>query len=188
MRCGGNLAADPWSIGHFEHSDTSGEASSTGTKALRRSTPDPVHRRERGRTGCQAPQVGARPNSATTTSPWRFSGALPVTAKPELENCRGAAPSNRGRCAAHSCDWLRSVETRSLVGRLPRDDRESRHLGIRHPHVVLELRHVLRGRELLRERPRQHELGLVDSPSPLHDAIEGGRHPPDDRVFHPVIR
>jgi hypothetical protein len=34
--------------------------------------------------------------------------------------------------------------------------------GVRHPHVVLELGHVLLGRELLRERPRQHELGLVD--------------------------
>jgi hypothetical protein len=67
------------------------------------------------------------------------------------------------------------------------DDRERRHPGVGHPHVVLELGHVLFGRPLLRERPRQHELGLVDRPGPRHDAIEGGRHPADDRVLDPAL-
>jgi hypothetical protein len=35
--------------------------------------------------------------------------------------------------------------------------------------------------------PRRIELGLVDRPGPLHDAIEGGRHPPDDRVLNPAL-
>jgi hypothetical protein len=67
------------------------------------------------------------------------------------------------------------------------DDREGRHPGIGHPHVVLELGHVLFGRGLLRERPRQHELGLVDRPGPRHHAVEGGRHKPDDRVLDPAL-
>jgi hypothetical protein len=67
------------------------------------------------------------------------------------------------------------------------DDGEGRHPGVGHPHVVLELGHVLLCRELLGERPRQHELGLVDRPGLFHDAIEGGRHPADDRVPHPGL-
>jgi hypothetical protein len=38
-----------------------------------------------------------------------------------------------------------------------------------------------------RERPRQHELGLVDRPRTRHDAIEGGRHPPDDRMLYSAL-
>ena len=41
-----------------------------------------------------------------------------------------------------------------------RDDRKHRGRGIRQPHVVLKLGHVFLGRPFLRERPRQHELGL----------------------------
>jgi hypothetical protein len=33
----------------------------------------------------------------------------------------------------------------------------------------------------------KHELGLVDRPGPRHDAIEGGRHKPDDRVLDPAL-
>jgi hypothetical protein len=44
-----------------------------------------------------------------------------------------------------------------------RNDRQHRRCGIRHPHVVLKLWHVLLGRKLLGEGPRQHELGLEDS-------------------------
>jgi hypothetical protein len=43
------------------------------------------------------------------------------------------------------------------------------------------------GRKLLRERPRQHELGLVDRPGPGDHAIERRRHPPDDRVYDPAL-
>jgi hypothetical protein len=42
-------------------------------------------------------------------------------------------------------------------------------------------------RELLRERPWQHELGRVDRPGPRHDAIEGVRHEGDDRVLDPMM-
>jgi hypothetical protein len=30
-------------------------------------------------------------------------------------------------------------------------------------------------------------IGLVDRPGARHDAIEGGRHPPDDRVLDPAL-
>ena len=36
----------------------------------------------------------------------------------------------------------------------------------------------------LRERPRQHELGLEDRAGPLDHAVEGGRHPALDRMKH----
>ena len=36
----------------------------------------------------------------------------------------------------------------------------------------------------LRERPRQHELGLEDGAGPLDHAVEGGRHPALDRMKH----
>ena len=38
------------------------------------------------------------------------------------------------------------------------------------------------GRRLLGERPRQHELGLEHRAGLLDDAVEGGGHPPDDRM------
>jgi hypothetical protein len=43
------------------------------------------------------------------------------------------------------------------------------------------------GRELLRERPRQHELGLVDRPGPRHDPIKSCRHKPDERGFDSAL-
>ena len=42
------------------------------------------------------------------------------------------------------------------------DDRERRRLRVRHPHIMLQLRHVLLGGRFFRERPRQHELGFED--------------------------
>ena len=42
------------------------------------------------------------------------------------------------------------------------DDGQHRAPRRHHPHIVLQLRHVLLGRCFLRERPRQHELGLED--------------------------
>jgi hypothetical protein len=41
-----------------------------------------------------------------------------------------------------------------------RDDRKYCQVGIRDPHIVLELRHVFFGGSFLRERPGQHEFGL----------------------------
>ena len=58
--------------------------------------------------------------------------------------------------------------------------------GIGHPHVVLQLRHVLFGRRLLGERPGQHELGLEHRPGPLDHAVEGGRHPADRQGAEPA--
>ena len=51
------------------------------------------------------------------------------------------------------------------------------------PHVMLELRHVFFGGRLLRERPGQHELGLEHGFGPLHDAVEGRRHPGNGRML-----
>src|SRR6516225_7005738 len=63
-----------------------------------------------------------------------------------------------------------------------RDDREHRGTQVGDPHVVLELRHVLFGSGLLREGPRQHELGLKDRLRALHDSVEGGNHPRNCRM------
>ena len=60
------------------------------------------------------------------------------------------------------------------------DDREHRRPGVHHPHVVLELCHVLLGRPFLRERPRQHELGLEDRPGPSTPSRPGS--PPSRRA------
>jgi len=57
------------------------------------------------------------------------------------------------------------------------DDRKDRGSGCRHPHVVLQLGHVLFRSRFLREIPRQHELGLEHGPGCLNPAIQGGRHP-----------
>jgi hypothetical protein len=70
----------------------------------------------------------------------------------------------------------------------PRDDQEGRHLGICDPHVVPELDHVLLGGRAFRERPRQHELGLVDRSGLHHHTVEGGRHPGNDRVLDAGLR
>src|SRR5262249_22484769 len=50
------------------------------------------------------------------------------------------------------------------------------------PHVVLHLGHVLFGRCLLGERPRQHELGLEYGFHAVHDPIQGGPHPGNGRM------
>jgi hypothetical protein len=55
------------------------------------------------------------------------------------------------------------------------------------PHVMLDLRHVLLGRRLLGERPGQHELGFEDCSDPLHDAVQGRRHPGDRRMLHVAL-
>src|SRR6516165_1708986 len=59
---------------------------------------------------------------------------------------------------------------------------ERRRLGIGHPHIVLHLGHVFGGRSLLRERPRQHELGLEHLSGSADKAVECRPHPPDDRM------
>ena len=60
-------------------------------------------------------------------------------------------------------------------------------LGVGHPHVVLELRHVLLGRPFLRERPRQHELGLEHRAGCLNHPVKRCRHPLDHRMLHPPL-
>ena len=61
----------------------------------------------------------------------------------------------------------------------PGDDREDRRFGVSHPHIVLELGHVLFGGPFLGERPRQHEFGLEHRSGLRHDAVEGRTHPAD---------
>src|SRR5215831_3279265 len=51
----------------------------------------------------------------------------------------------------------------------------------------MDLGHVLFGGRLFRERPRQHELGFEDRPSPFDDAVEGRRHPRNGRVLHQAL-
>ena len=52
--------------------------------------------------------------------------------------------------------WNRHLDPFAPAG----DDRQRRRAGVGHPHVVLELGHVLFDRGLFGERPGQHELGL----------------------------
>src|SRR5262245_38457498 len=63
------------------------------------------------------------------------------------------------------------------------DNREHRHLSVYDPHIVLELRHVLFGGDLLRKRPGQHELGLEHGAGLFNHAVEGCRHPADHRML-----
>ena len=58
---------------------------------------------------------------------------------------------------------------------------------MRHPHVMLELSHVLFGRGFFGERPRQHELGLEHRLCALDDPVEGCRHPGNGRVLDPAL-
>ena len=58
------------------------------------------------------------------------------------------------------------------------DDRQRRTPRRCHPHVMLQLRHVLGHSGLFRERPGQHELGLKHRAGSLHHAVQGCRHPP----------
>src|SRR5262249_13724445 len=67
------------------------------------------------------------------------------------------------------------------------DDRENSGLGVRDPHIVLKLRHVLLGRPLFRKCPGQHELGLEHRPSTLDDAIEGCPHPPEHWIANSAL-
>ena len=62
------------------------------------------------------------------------------------------------------------------------DDGEHGFLGAGDQHVVLELGHVLLRGRLLRERPRQHELGLEDGAGFLDQSIQRGGHPGDGPV------
>src|SRR5262249_6036470 len=62
------------------------------------------------------------------------------------------------------------------------DDRERRLPGIRDPHIVLDLGHVLLRGGRFGEGPGQHELGLENRPCGLNDPVEGRAHPPDDRM------
>jgi hypothetical protein len=47
---------------------------------------------------------------------------------------------------------------------------------------MLQLRHVFLGRRFLRERPRQHELGLEHRIAALDAAIQSRRHPAQCRM------
>jgi hypothetical protein len=69
----------------------------------------------------------------------------------------------------------------------PPVDRQYRCLGIGHPHIVLELSHVLFDRSFFRERPWQHELGLEHRSRPLDHAVEGCRHPAVDRMANAAL-
>jgi hypothetical protein len=66
----------------------------------------------------------------------------------------------------------------------PGDDRQHRRSRRGHPHIVLELRHMLFGGGFFRKIPGQHELGLEYGPRGLNPAVQGRRHPAVYRVKH----
>ena len=59
--------------------------------------------------------------------------------------------------------------------------------GVGHPHVVLQLGHVLFGRRLFRKRPGQRELGLEDGVELVDETIEGRRHPTFHWMLDPAL-
>ena len=65
------------------------------------------------------------------------------------------------------------------------DDRERRRPGVGHPHVVLELGHVLFGRRLFGERPGQHELGLEHRVEVVDEPVQGRRQDSDAQGAEP---
>ena len=67
------------------------------------------------------------------------------------------------------------------------DDRERRRPGVGHPHVVLQLGHVLLGRRLFGERPGQHELGFEYGVEIVHEPVQGRRQIPMHRVLNPAL-
>src|SRR5580700_8531671 len=69
----------------------------------------------------------------------------------------------------------------------PGDHRKHRRLCRHHPHIVLQLRHVLLGGRFLRERPRQHELGFEDRPTRLDPSVQRRRHPAHRRMPDPAL-
>jgi hypothetical protein len=56
-----------------------------------------------------------------------------------------------------------------------------------HPHVVLQLGHVLLGCRLFRERPWQHELGFEHGVAGIHEPVEGSRQIPVHRMLNPAL-
>ena len=83
--------------------------------------------------------------------------------------------------------WV-EIKTQCPLGR-PRmngiatgNHQEHRTPGSNDPPVVLELRHVFFGGRFLRERPRQHELGLENRLGCLDPAVKRCAHPPDRRM------
>ena len=67
------------------------------------------------------------------------------------------------------------------------DDRQRRRSGVGHPHVVLELSHMLFGSRLFGERPRQHELGFEYGVEIVDEPVQGRRQVPMDRVPNPAL-
>ena len=67
------------------------------------------------------------------------------------------------------------------------DDREDRRLGIGDPHIVLQLGHMLFGRPLFGERPRQHEFRLKNRPGSLDHAVQGRGHPAQYGMPHAAL-
>ena len=55
------------------------------------------------------------------------------------------------------------------------------------PHIVLQLGHMFLGGPLLREGPRQHELGFEDGPAGIDQPVQGRRHPFDDGMLDPPL-
>jgi hypothetical protein len=55
------------------------------------------------------------------------------------------------------------------------------------PHIMLQLRHVFLGCRFLRERPRQHELGLEHRIAALDPAVQSGPHPAQRRMTDSLL-
>ena len=67
------------------------------------------------------------------------------------------------------------------------NDRQYGRPRLDHPHIVLQLRHMLCRSGFLRECPRQHELGLEHGASALDDAVQGRRHPAQSWMLYMLL-
>ena len=61
-------------------------------------------------------------------------------------------------------------------------------LALHDPHVVLQLRHMLFGGRLFRERPWQHELGFEHRAAGIDETVKGRSHPFDHGMLHPPLK
>jgi hypothetical protein len=90
---------------------------------------------------------------------------------------RGLASLDAAPKSMLGCDQKMLVERVGGNGHLDPfapagDDRQRRRPGVGHPHVVLELGHVLLDRGLFRERPGQHELGLEHGVDGVNEPVQ----------------
>ena len=125
----------------------------------------------------------------------RISASRPsesLEARARLSNHRATTPRNSCRARGrrhriHRREWRRSWRATEGKAAVAGQDREIGPPRSRHQHVVLKLRHVLVGGDILSEVPGQHELRLEHGAVVRHDPVQGRAHPLELGVAHEAL-